>query len=115
MHPDVEPGAVIVKEPVVLRRARRVKQQIAAIKQLVLTRMMALTPKLRPEIEAVLERQLDIRNTVETRLAALSKPDFERLLRGVFEQDELTLIIVGGVLGGAVGALQAALLLAGVG
>lgn len=88
--------------------------QIAEIKQMVLDRMIALTPKMRPEIEALLERQLDIRNTVETRLAALSKPDFERLLRGVFEQDELTLIIVGGVLGGAVGALQGALVLAGV-
>ncbi|MDQ3369786.1 MAG: DUF445 family protein [Myxococcota bacterium] len=89
--------------------------QVAEIKQLVLARMMALTPKLRPEVEALLERQLDIRNTVETRLAALSKPDFERMLRGVFEEDETTLIIVGGVLGGAVGALQGALMVAGVG
>nr|MBA3822138.1 DUF445 family protein [Deltaproteobacteria bacterium] len=71
--------------------------QLAEIKQLVVARMIALAPKLRPAIEALLDRQLDIRNTVETRLAALSKPDFERLLRGVFEQDELTLIIVGGV------------------
>jgi uncharacterized membrane protein YheB (UPF0754 family) len=37
------------------------------------------------------------------------------MLRGVFQEDELTLIIIGGVLGGAVGALQAALVLAGVG
>ena len=89
-------------------------EQLAKVKQLILARMLELGPQLRPDVEALLERQLDIRNTVETRLAALSKPEFERLLRGVFQEDELTLIIVGGVLGGAVGALQGALVLAGV-
>ncbi|MEZ4367930.1 MAG: hypothetical protein R2939_16865 [Kofleriaceae bacterium] len=88
--------------------------QLAEVKALVLARLLELAPKVRPELEAVLDRQLDIRNTVEQRLAALSKPEFERLLRGVFQQDELTLIIVGGVLGGGVGALQGALMLAGV-
>ena len=89
-------------------------EQLAKVKQLILARVLELGPQLRPDVEAMLERQLDIRNTVETRLAALSKPEFERLLRGVFQEDELTLIIVGGVLGGAVGALQGALVLAGV-
>lgn len=88
--------------------------QVVEVKALLLQHLMTLAPKLRPELEAVLDRQLDIQRTVEARLAALSKPEFERLLRGVFQKDELTLIIVGGVLGGAVGALQAALMLAGV-
>jgi uncharacterized membrane protein YheB (UPF0754 family) len=49
--------------------------------------------------------------TVESRMAALSKPDFERLLRGVFEEDEITLILVGGFLGGLVGFAQGMLVL----
>lgn len=88
--------------------------QVAEIKQMIIAHLIALTPKMQPEIEALLERQLDVRNTVESRLAALSKPEFERLLRGVFEEDELTLIVVGGVLGGAVGTVQGALMIAGV-
>jgi uncharacterized membrane protein YheB (UPF0754 family) len=81
----------------------------------VITRLTELGPQLQPEVEALLERRLDIRATVEQRLSALSKPEFERMLRGVFQEDETTLIIVGGVLGGAVGALQGALVLAGIG
>jgi uncharacterized membrane protein YheB (UPF0754 family) len=48
---------------------------------------------------------------VEERMAVMSKPEFERLLRGIFEEDELTLIIIGGVLGGAVGLFQGAVVL----
>lgn len=89
-------------------------EQLAKVRDLIMARVLELGPKVRPEVEEMLERQLDIKNTVERRLAALSKPDFERLLRGVFQEDELTLVIVGGVLGGAVGALQGALVLAGL-
>lgn len=42
----------------------------------------------------------------------MSKPEFERLLRGIFEEDELTLIVIGGVLGGLVGLIQAGIVLA---
>lgn len=90
-------------------------EQLGKVRDLIMQRILELGPALRPELEELLERQLDIRNTVERRLAALSKPEFERLLRGVFQEDETTLIIVGGVLGGAVGGLQGVLVLAGVG
>lgn len=89
-------------------------EQLAKVRDLIMARVLELGPKVRPEVEEMLERQLDIKNTVERRLAALSKPEFERMLRGVFQEDELTLVIVGGVLGGAVGALQGALVLAGL-
>jgi uncharacterized membrane protein YheB (UPF0754 family) len=90
-------------------------EQLVRVQELITARVLALGPRLRPEVEALLERQLDVRNTVERRLAGLSKPEFERMLRGVFQEDELTLVIVGGVLGAAVGALQGAIVLAGVG
>ncbi len=87
--------------------------QLTALKALIVARLLELAPKLRPQIEAVLEKQLDVAATVEKRLASLPKAEFEAMLRGVFQEDELTLIVVGGVLGGAVGAIQGALVLAG--
>jgi uncharacterized membrane protein YheB (UPF0754 family) len=69
-------------------------------------------PDVEPEIEGYLERALDVAGTVEGRLASLSKPEFERLLRGLVEQDEWILIAIGGALGLAVGFLQAGLVLA---
>jgi uncharacterized membrane protein YheB (UPF0754 family) len=89
--------------------------QLAAIRERILARLFAQARTLRPRIEAELATRLDIARTVEGRLASLPAPEFERLLRGVFQKDELTLIVVGGVLGGAVGCIQAALVLAGVG
>ena len=42
----------------------------------------------------------------------MPKSEFEHVLRGIFEEDEITLILLGGVLGGAIGCAQAAALLA---
>ncbi len=84
----------------------------ARLRDVIIERLFAMAPKLRAPIETYMQDALGIRETVERRLAGLPKPEFERLLRGVFQEDELTLIIVGGVLGGAVGCLQAAAVLA---
>ena len=48
---------------------------------------------------------------IEERLSVLDKHQFERMLRGIFEEDEVILVLIGGVLGGAVGALQGAIVL----
>lgn len=85
---------------------------IAQLKEMVLARLIELAPRLRPAIEQHLHERLDIRRTVEQRLGSLPKPEFERMLRGVFQKNELTLILVGGVLGGLVGCIQAVLVLA---
>ncbi len=85
--------------------------QLLALRELVMAELLIAAAELRPAIEQALEQALQVRATVEDRLSQLSKPEFERLLRGVFQEDELTLIVVGGVLGGAVGALQAGLVL----
>ncbi|MEX2659458.1 MAG: DUF445 family protein [Acidimicrobiales bacterium] len=69
-------------------------------------------PGLEAGIEAHLEERLGIDDMIEERLGGLPKPEFERMLRGVFEEDEIILIAIGGVLGFAVGSLQAALVLA---
>lgn len=62
-----------------------------------------------PPVVAYLERRLEIAHTIETKLAEMSKVEFETILRGIFEEDEKTLIGVGGVIGAAIGTLQAAL------
>jgi uncharacterized membrane protein YheB (UPF0754 family) len=84
----------------------------AQVKAQTVARVFALAPLVRPQVEAYLGHALDIRKTVEDKLASLPKPEFERMLRGVFQEDELTLIVVGGVLGGGVGVLQAMAVLA---
>ena len=86
--------------------------QLDQLSDLLVARMVEAAPRVRPAAEAYLDAQLDVRRTVESRLGGLPKPEFERLLRGVFQEDELTLIIVGGVLGGLVGCLQAAVAVA---
>jgi len=83
----------------------------ARVKQAIVQRVMERAPTHQPELEEYLERRLDIANTIEERLAKLPKTTFERVLRGVFEEDELTLIFCGGFLGGLVGAVQGLILL----
>ncbi|EER14839.1 conserved hypothetical protein [Perkinsus marinus ATCC 50983] len=50
--------------------------------------------------------RLGIRDLMAQRLAAMPAKDFERMLHPVFQEDEGTLVILGGVLGAAVGCLQ---------
>jgi len=92
----VEPLVPVRVEPEVLAR----------IKQLAAQRIVARIPDVTPELESYIERKLDVARTIEGKLAALPKAEFERVLRGLFEEDELILIIIGGVLGGAVGLVQ---------
>jgi uncharacterized membrane protein YheB (UPF0754 family) len=42
----------------------------------------------------------------------MPKQRFEEVLRGVFEEDEWILVTLGGVLGGAIGLAQGAIVLA---
>lgn len=86
-------------------------EMLASIKALIVQRLMATAPSMQPKIETYLGDKLAVCATVEDRLSSLSKPDFERILRGIFEEDEITLILVGGVLGAAVGVLQGMMVL----
>jgi uncharacterized membrane protein YheB (UPF0754 family) len=49
--------------------------------------------------------------TIERELAVMPKEKFEEILRGIFEEDEKTVTAIGGILGGAIGCLQAAVML----
>lgn len=87
-------------------------EMLSRVKDLVAQRIMRTLPAVQPMLEAYIEDKLEVATTVESRLAELSKPEFERVLRGIFEEDEITLILVGGFLGGAVGVLQGMIVLA---
>jgi uncharacterized membrane protein YheB (UPF0754 family) len=86
-------------------------QQLAAVKMMVVGRVTQAVPDLQPDIERYIEEQLQVGELVESKLKAMPKLEFERLLRGIFEQDEWILIIIGGALGAGVGVLQGMLVL----
>ena len=54
-----------------------------------------------------LEESLRIEGTLASRLKALSARDFEDLLHPVFQEDEIILIVVGGIMGATCGLAQA--------
>ena len=69
-------------------------------------RLEVLEPTLRPTIEAHLSTSLRLDELIEDRLGSLDKAQFERMLRGIFEEDEWILVVVGGALGAAIGVAQ---------
>ncbi len=81
-------------------------EMFAQAQEVVTRRLIENSPKAMPELEEYLAVKMDVRNTVEEKLGNMPKDDFETVLRGIFEEDEFTLIVVGGFLGGAVGLLQ---------
>lgn len=69
-------------------------------------------PAHRAALTAFANEKLAVAATLETALAAMPKDRFERVLRGVFEEDEWILVALGAVLGGAIGTVQGLLVLA---
>ena len=57
-------------------------------------------------IHSYVTTSFDIEHTLSTRLKLLSPKNFENLLHPVFQEDEIILIVVGGVLGAVAGVLQ---------
>jgi uncharacterized membrane protein YheB (UPF0754 family) len=68
--------------------------------------MVANNPTDYPEVHRYVEDKLDIQHTLSSRLKLLSSTDFEDLLHPVFQEDEITLIATGGVLGAIAGLGQ---------
>ena len=52
------------------------------------------------------QEALDMENTIKTRMTKLSSSEFEGVLHPAFEEDEIQLIALGGVLGAIVGVIQ---------
>ena len=52
------------------------------------------------------QQALDMENTISTKMAELSSSEFEGVLHPAFEEDEIQLIALGGILGAIVGVIQ---------
>ena len=65
------------------------------------------------QIKAFADQSRKIHEQMEANLAALDAPQFAGILRPVFQKDEWKLILAGGVIGTAIGALQVAVLFGG--
>lgn len=70
-------------------------------------RRMANEPESHP-VHVYVNKSLALQDSLNVRLRALSAAEFENLLHPVFQEDELTLILAGGVLGALAGAVQMA-------
>ena len=66
------------------------------------------SPQELPRLHGYVDETLALKPTLKDNLRKLTPAQFERVLHPVFEEDELTLILIGTALGGIAGALQAA-------
>jgi uncharacterized membrane protein YheB (UPF0754 family) len=82
----------------------------AAVLPVVAAHLRSAIEPTMPTIKAYVGKRLDLAGSIEERLAAMPKAEFERVLRGIFEEDEAVLIILGGVIGSLIGLLQAAVI-----
>jgi len=81
------------------------------VRDLIIDRLANEVETVQPQIEAYIDQKVDVGAMVEERLAKMPKPEFEGILRGLFERDEWILITIGGALGGGVGFAQGAVVL----
>jgi len=79
----------------------------AAFEGRVSSRVLELLPQELPLVHTYVDDALSLRSTLKENLRKLSPHQFEGLLHPVFQEDELTLVLVGSVLGLAVGYGQA--------
>lgn len=63
-------------------------------------------PELMPSTYSYMDSIMNVENTVRIALQAMPAPDFIGILRPAFQADEWKLILVGGILGTAAGAIQ---------
>jgi uncharacterized membrane protein YheB (UPF0754 family) len=84
----------------------RIAQRSAELVWRVVDEVMTAAPGARPELESYLATKLDVAETIGGCLQELPKSDFERIIRGVFEEDIVTWVILGGVLGTGIGLVQ---------
>lgn len=83
------------------------KKRLENLKEKMANHLLWIVPEVANKIQGYIVDSIEIEDTLSERLAALPKPEFEDLLHSVFKEDELTLIILGAILGGFVGVLQA--------
>jgi len=84
-----------------------VGQGIDDIKSDVVEISLELVPEHMTEIEVFLNRSMKISETLAWRLTRLSPAEFEDIIHPIFKDDEWILLLVGALLGVAIGLVQA--------
>ena len=75
---------------------------------LLASRLRAELPQAAPLLYELTDDSLQLQVLMQEKMRTLSSAEFERVLHPVFEEDELTLILIGTGLGGLAGFAQAA-------
>ncbi len=83
------------------------QEKINQLKETIAEKIVWILPDLAHRVKSYVTDTLKIEETIAERLSKLPKHEFEELLHSVFKEDEMTLIILGAILGGLVGMLQA--------
>eukprot|EP00559_Dactyliosolen_fragilissimus_P004343 CAMPEP_0184869214 /NCGR_PEP_ID=MMETSP0580-20130426/33386_1 /TAXON_ID=1118495 /ORGANISM="Dactyliosolen fragilissimus" /LENGTH=381 /DNA_ID=CAMNT_0027370563 /DNA_START=150 /DNA_END=1295 /DNA_ORIENTATION=+ len=82
------------------------KNNFQIMKEDIATKVIQKLPDIIHQSYEYTTEALDIENTMRTKMQALSSINFEGVLHPAFEEDEITLIMVGGFLGAIVGVAQ---------
>jgi uncharacterized membrane protein YheB (UPF0754 family) len=86
------------------------RQVMVDIKDDIVKEMLEELPNHSRKIEEYMDSRFDLLSTMSYRLSHLPPADFEGMLHPVFQEDEWMVLLLGGVLGVAVGTMQAFLL-----
>jgi uncharacterized membrane protein YheB (UPF0754 family) len=81
------------------------------IKEVIAEKIVSMLPMVADRVQDYITQTLKIEETIYSRLIQLPKDKFEELLHAVFKEDEMTLILLGALLGGLVGLAQALLVI----
>ena len=83
-----------------------IDKKLGFIKNIVHYRFLEELPIAMRYVYPYANRAIDVENILFTKMAALSKSEFEGFLRPVFQEDEMKLMIVGAFLGGVAAIIQ---------
>ncbi|MCC5814969.1 MAG: DUF445 domain-containing protein [Leptospira sp.] len=83
------------------------QEKIQELKESISEKIVWIIPDVAHRVKSYVTDTLKIEETIAERLSKLPKEDFEELLHSVFKEDEMTLIVLGALLGGLVGMIQA--------
>jgi len=84
----------------------RVEQSLSSLSDWVGEEVVDKLPAHVNALHSYIDSVLSLRELLRDRLRQMDPADFERVLHPIFEEDEFTLILAGGALGGAAGYLQ---------
>jgi uncharacterized membrane protein YheB (UPF0754 family) len=81
-------------------------EQFAKMKEDIATKISEKLPTIIDQSYEYMTEALDMETTIREKMKELSSEEFEGVLHPAFEEDEILLILIGGVLGLVVGVLQ---------